>query len=67
MTREEAKQFLEELLAKGQQERDYLVRTVREEIERWRKETALATKADIERLEAELKELKALLRAKESE
>ena len=64
ISREEAKDFMKELIAKGEEERAGLKSTIKDEVERLRKDIGLATKADFSRLEERLRQLEEKLGAK---
>lgn len=57
ITRDEAHQFME----RNKFEREQFSHRVHEEFERWRKGTGFATKSDLERIEAEIRELRAMI------
>mgnify|MGYP005841454139 CR=1 FL=1 len=58
---EEAKGMFRELIEKGEQEREALLRTIRNEINRLREEVGLATKHDLKVLEQRISSLEARL------
>lgn len=57
MTREEARSFVDQIVERGKQEKDELQRMVKEELGQWRENVGLATRADIARLEEQIKKL----------
>ncbi|SHG60688.1 Polyhydroxyalkanoate synthesis regulator phasin [Thermosyntropha lipolytica DSM 11003] len=57
MSKEEAKQFIDEALKKGEEEKEALRRMIREEFFNLKNDVAVATKAELEALEARIKAL----------
>lgn len=57
LNREEAKKNVEELIKKGEEQRDNFRSMMREEMDKWKKDSGHASKEEIERLEARIKEL----------
>lgn len=57
LNREEAKKTVEELIKKGEEQRDHLRTMMREEMDKWKRDSGSASREEIERLEARIKEL----------
>lgn len=57
MTKEEAKQFVDEALKKGEEEKEALRKMIREEIFNLKNDVSVATKAELEALEARVRAL----------
>ncbi len=66
LRREEAKNFTEQLLNKGKEQQTQLQETVSKEVNRWRKEWGLVTKAEMAALEKRMAELEARLASQEN-
>lgn len=64
---EDAKNFVNELMEKGEQEKAALQDTVKREVEELRRKVGLVTKADLEKLELRIQELEAKLAETKSE
>lgn len=67
LRREEAKNFVEQLLNKGKEQQALLQETVSREVNRWRSEWGLVTKAELSALENRVAELEARLASKENQ
>lgn len=57
MSREEARSFVDQIVERGKQEKDELQRMVKEELGQWRESVGVATRADVARLEEQIKKL----------
>ncbi|SHI74866.1 phasin family protein [Desulfofundulus thermosubterraneus] len=67
MSREEARNFLQELIAKGEQEKTNLAETLRREISQLRDDLGLVTRAEIEELKNRVARLEEHLLQKQNE
>ena len=61
LRRDEVKNFVEQLLAKGKEQQNQLQETVSREVNRWRTEWGLVTKSELAALEKRVAELEARL------
>lgn len=57
MSREEARSFVDQIVERGKQEKDEVQRMIKEEFGQWRENVGVATRADIARLEEQIKKL----------
>lgn len=57
MSKEEARQFVDEAIKKGEEEKKELRNFIREEIESFKQDIPVVTRAEVEALEARIKEL----------
>lgn len=61
ISREEAKKSMDDLLERGEQEKTEFRSMIREEIDKWRKDFGVITRADLEKLEAKIADLESKL------
>lgn len=61
MTKEEAKQFIDEAIKKGEEEKDEVRNIIREEFLNLKNDLAVVTKAELEALEARIREIESKL------
>lgn len=57
MTRDEARNFVDQVVEKGKQEKEEIKKAVKEELEGWGLGGGIATKADINRLEEQIRKI----------
>ncbi|MDD3852292.1 MAG: polyhydroxyalkanoate synthesis regulator [Syntrophomonadaceae bacterium] len=57
MSGDEAKQIIDDLLTRGEEEKQALRKMVKEEIEDWRKDFSLVTRSEFESLKARIEEM----------
>lgn len=57
INREEAKKTVEDIIKKGEEQKDQFRSMIREEMDKWRSDHAVSSKAKIEDLEARIKDL----------
>lgn len=57
MTRDEAKSFIDQVVERGKQEKDEIKKVVKEELEGWGLGGGVATKADVNRLEEQIRKI----------
>lgn len=61
LRRDEARNFVDQLLAKGKEQHAQLQETVKREVSRWRTEWGLVTRAEMASLEKRVAELEAMM------
>jgi polyhydroxyalkanoate synthesis regulator phasin len=57
MSTDEAKQFVDEIIQKGEEQKKEIRHIIGEEIDEWRKDFGVVTRAEYEALEARIKKL----------
>ncbi|BCV21284.1 phasin family protein [Moorella sp. Hama-1] len=67
LRRDEVKNFVDQLLAKGKEQQNQLQETVSREVNRWRTEWGLVTRSEMAALEKRLAELEARLASNDQE
>lgn len=61
ISKEDAKQTLDEVMKKGQEQREEVRNMIREEIDSWKKNFGVVTRAELEKLTERIKELESKL------
>ncbi|MGI9861525.1 hypothetical protein SDD30_09105 [Moorella naiadis] len=67
LRRDEVKNFVDQLLAKGKEQQNQLQETVSREVNRWRTEWGLVTRSEMAALEKKVAELEARLASNDQE